>query len=418
MEAGMESLKKLVSTYAHLAAAWLIGTGFGIAGDVVVRGQPPAYQEPVEKNKAGQESMPLPRVVPPATLSSLPPLTPAGPSPFRADAQLLLIDLPTALRVVNASNPTIGVAQARVREAYARLREAQVMWLPSLQAGPAYMRHDGLIQNSTGNLFETNKWNLFAGGGATLSLETSDALFVPLIARRLVEAQAAASQAVVDDIQLRAALAYFDLVRAYGALAINAETLANAEEILRLAAAAERRGLGKTPADDTRGRTEVELRHQERIRLEGDAAVVSARLTQLLLLDPTVQLRPAELAVLPVTIIPADAPLGELVATGLLNRPELAESRSLVAASVARWRQARLGPLLPRLEVSYFAGHFGRGLNDNTQTFRGRGDATAQSIWTLRNFGAGDLARAQVGHAQDDQANLQAAEVQAQVAAE
>ena len=107
----MESLKKLVSTYAHLAAAWLIGTGFGIAGDVVVRGQPPAYQEPVEKNKAGQESMPLPRVVPPATLSSLPPLTPAGPSPFRADAQLLLIDLPTALRVVNASNPTIGVAQ-------------------------------------------------------------------------------------------------------------------------------------------------------------------------------------------------------------------------------------------------------------------------------------------------------------------
>src|SRR5207302_7665623 len=164
----------------------------------------------------------------------------------------------------------------------------------------------GLVQNAAGNIFPTSKWNLFAGGGAALSVETSDALFVPLIARRLAEAQSAAAQAVVDNIQLRVALTYFDLVRAYGALAINAETLANAEEMLRLAGPAEKAGLGKTPADAVRARTEVEVRRQERIRLEGQAAVVSARLAQLLLLEPTVQLQPAEPAVLPVAIIPAD----------------------------------------------------------------------------------------------------------------
>jgi len=406
----MQTLQECLGRYWFATAALC----FWLTFHASARGDPPARTPAT----LPETVMPMPRQAAPAPAGAVPPLTSVGASPFRADAQLLLIDLPAALRLANANNPTIGVAQARVQEAYAHLREAQVLWLPSLQAGPAYLRHDGLIQNSRGDIFTTNKWNLFAGGGAALSVETSDALFAPLIARRLVDAQAAATQAVVDDIQLRAALAYFDLLRAYGALAVNAETLANAEEILRLATSAEKRGFGKTPADATRGRTEVELRRQERIRLEGDAAVISARLTQLLLLDPTVQLKPAEAAILPVAIIPPDAPLGELVATGLMNRPELAESRSLVAASLARWRQARLGPLLPRLEVSYLAGDFGGGLNDNTTTFRGRGDATAQSIWTLRNFGAGDIARAQVGRAQYDQANLHVAEVQAQVAAE
>jgi len=410
----MQSLNKLSGRHWLGTVARSIAVCFWFAATASAQVAAPAST----KIPPAEELMPAPRVMAQTPACPVPPLTSAGASPFRADAQLLLIDLPAALRLANANNPTIGVAQARVQEAYARLREAQVLWLPSLEAGPAYMRHDGLIQNARGDIFPTNKWNLFAGGGAALSVETSDALFAPLIARRLVDAQAAASQAVVDDIQLRAALAYFDLVRAYGALAVNAETLANAEEILRLATSAEKRGFGKTPADATRGRTEVEVRRQERIRLEGDAAVISARLTQLLLLDPTVQLKPAEAVILPVAIIPPDAPLGELVATGMMNRPELAESRSLVAASLARWRQARLGPLLPRLEVSYFAGDFGGGLNDNTQTFRGRGDATAQSIWTLRNFGAGDIARAQVGRAQYEQANLHVAEVQAQVAAE
>ena len=68
-------------------------------------------------------------------------LSPSGP-----EIQVLPIDLPTALRLVNASNPTIGVARARVREAYARLRQAQVLWLPNLESGPAYLRHDGILQ--------------------------------------------------------------------------------------------------------------------------------------------------------------------------------------------------------------------------------------------------------------------------------
>jgi outer membrane protein TolC len=152
--------------------------------------------------------------------------------------------------------------------------------------------------------------------------------------------------------------------------------------------------------------------------LAGDAATISARLAQLLLLRPTVDLQPADPAVVPVTLVPLQCALDELVATGLLNRPELGESRELVAAAVARWRQARVGPLVPRLDFSYFAGDFGGGINEKIGTFSGRSDGLVQLTWELHNFGAGDVARARERRSQVNQANLHVTEVEAQVAAE
>jgi outer membrane protein TolC len=341
-----------------------------------------------------------------------------GPSPSGPDVRVLPIDLVTALRLADANNPTIALARERVNEAYAFLRHAQLLLLPNLQTGPAYVRHDGLLQNSTGLVFPTSKWNFFEGGGASLSVETSDALFTPLIARRLVEAQEASAQGVANRIQTDAAERYLDLLEAYGNLAINAETLANAEQTRTIAEQVEAAGFGKTPADANRIRTEVQIRHEERIDLEGRAAVASAQLTQILRLDPTLDLRPNEPAIVPITLVSAESSLDELTATGLMNRPELAEGRAQVAAALARWRQARTGPLLPRLEVDYLAGVFGGGLNDNTQRFGGRGDGTAQAIWTLHNFGAGDIAMARARRSQYNQTNLQMVEIETQVAAE
>src|SRR5262249_48458926 len=154
-----------------------------------------------------------------------------------ATSDVLPIDLPTALRLADASNPTIAAARERIRQAYYRQLQAEVLWLPSLQGGPSYMRHDGLVQNSTGLVFPTSKWNFFMGGGAVMRFETSDALFAPLVARRLTDAQTAEARAVTDDIQLDVALAYLDLVEAHGRLAINAEALANARTMLNFAEA-------------------------------------------------------------------------------------------------------------------------------------------------------------------------------------
>jgi outer membrane protein TolC len=361
-----------------------------------------------------------PELAPPPT----PEPAPATSGPNQPAA--LLIDLPNALRLVNTSSPTIALARERVQEAYARLRQAQVLWLPTLQTGPAYTHHDGVLQTSRGELVKVSKSSFFEGGGAALSVHSSDALFGPLIARQLVEAQIAASRAVRDQVQLDAALTYLDLLRVYGALAISADTLDRVNYMARSAESAAKNNISKTGADINRARAELHVRLEERIELEGEAAAVSARLAQILFLEPTVDLRPADLAILPITLVPIDGvALEDLVATGLMNRPELAESRSLVAAALARWRQARVSPLLPRLEASYLAGTFGGGTNfvpgsdpDRLANFAGRDDLTAQAIWELPGLGAGYIAQTRVQRSLYNQANIHVAEVEAQVAAE
>lgn len=339
---------------------------------------------------------------------------PAAEAPPNA----LPIDLPTVLRLTKASNPTIALAYARVDEAFNRFREARSYVLPNLSAAIDYNRHDGRIQNAAGFVFNTNKQSLFYGAGAAFTWQLSDAIYGPLVARQLMQAQTAAARTVNNDVQLDAALAYLDLLRVYGQLAINAETLAKAEEMQRRAVSAERSGLGKTPADANRARTETDIRRQQRIDLEGQAAAASARLAQLLFIDPTVDLKPADPAVLPIALVSTEYSLEDLLAVGLMNRPELAESRSLVQAAIASWRQARVRPYLPRLDFGYSGGDFGGGINSELGSWGPRGDAYGQVTWELRHMGFGDVFEARARQAQVAQANFRVNELTAQVGAD
>lgn len=330
----------------------------------------------------------------------------------------MAIDLPTVLRLVNASNPTIALASARVAEAYQRQQQANVLWLPNLSAGSTYNRHDGQIQNSSGNVFTTSRSSIFNGGGATMRFDTSDAYFLPLVARRLTEAEAARSQAVNQNIQLDAAIAYFDLLQIHGAIAVNADTLARAEQMLNRAEAADKTGLSRTKADVNRAATEVNLRREEGIVLRGRAGAASARLVRLLLLDPTVELVPADITILPITLLPASCTLESLIALGHAQRPEMAFAQAQSAAGETRVTQARVGPFLPKVQVDYLAGGFGGGRNDFVGNYNGRGDGTAGLIWELRNLGLGNIAQVRERQAAYDQARYYQIEVQARVSAE
>jgi outer membrane protein TolC len=353
--------------------------------------------------------------IPAPAAEPLPVPTPISAAPIEPGP--LPIDLATALRLADASNPTVAVARARVAEALARQRQADLYWLPNITSGGVYQRHDGTIQDTAGNILSTSRQSLFAGGGTTARVETADALFAPLIARRLTSAEAAAARATSNNVQLDVASVYLDLLATTAARAINADTQNRANEMLRIAIAADRAGLNKTAADVPRAQTEVSLRKQEGIDLQGRAATVSARLAQLLLLDPAVDLIPADPVVVPVMLVP-DQPIPELIAIAATYRPELAANRSLAAAAQERLRQARLAPLLPRLEVSYLAGTFGGGRNSDMADFGGRGDGSAGVTWELRNLGLGNIAINREREAALSGASARVVETGAQVSAE
>lgn len=349
-----------------------------------------------------------PPLVCPAPLTACKPAAaePAGPQP---------IDLPTALRLADSQNPEIAVARERIREALAVQERVEVLWLPNLEAGPTWTRHDGQIQRATGEVITVSRSALFVGGAAALTLDTGDALFQPLAARQLTAASQARAAALTNELLLDVALAYIDLLQEYAGLDINEETLRNARRLLDITAEFERTGKGAA-ADTARARTEALIRERERREIEGRIGVASARLVRLLRLPPEIPLRPVEPALLPLPLIPEEAPLAALVAQALGNRPEMTENRALTQAALERWRAAKISPWLPNLRLAYAAGGFGGGPNSFFGNFDGRQDVTAGAFWQLDNLGLGDMARTRERHSQFAQAEFRQHAVEAEVA--
>jgi outer membrane protein TolC len=360
---------------------------------------------------------------PPPASTPLPP-PPSAARPFArpayaVPAEPLPIDLPTVLRLVNENSPVVGFARARVRQAVAQQMQARVLFLPDLVTGTVYNRLDGRNQNANGTLFDVNnRANLVYGGGPSLQVNVADGLFAPLVARRATNAERLSAQATVIDAQLDAALAYLDLLQVYALLAINADTLARDEQMLKAAQAAQEAQLSKTAGDVNRANAEVFLRRQERLELLGRAGAASARLAQLLLLQPSVDLKPADPAVVAVTLIDPTKTLDDLIGIAIASRPDLGANRELVAAAWQRVRQAKAGPLLPRVSVDQRTGSFGGGVNDTLTNFGSQNTVNVQLFWELRNLGAGNAAQIRERRAEHEQALYRLAEVQARVAAD
>jgi outer membrane protein TolC len=338
------------------------------------------------------------------------------------------IDLPTALKLAGANNPTVGIARARAREAVARLDRAKLQWVPTLSFGPTFYYHEGLDQNRRGDVFSASRGWLALGVGPQWRFDLGDALYGPLVARRVVRAEEARSAAVGNNVQLDAAAAYLDLLEAHGLLAVNARTLFRAEQMLTAAEAGAKAGVNKTAADVNRAATEVNLRRHEALVLRARAGAASARLARLLLLDPAVELRPFEVAVVPVILVPPENTMAQLIDAAVRARPEMSAALAELEAASALVKQAKAAPLLPRVQADFIGGGLtaGRsylnpapaGTTYGWTPMLGQYNANAALVWQLDAFGAGNAAAVRQRQAVYDAAQYRVAEVRAAVAGE
>lgn len=336
-----------------------------------------------------------------AATSSLPPRVygpeVAGPVSYP-------IDLPSVLELADGRNPQVAFARERINEALAQLDKANALWLPSLRGGTNYNKHEGAIQNVAGNVFNTSRSAFWTGFGANAqgaasptipglwaNFHLSDAIFQPRIAEQVTASRRSGAQAVTNEMLRDTAWAYLDLLGAEQEHAIARETLANTEKLAHLTELYARTGEG-TEADDDRMQAERSLRRNDVVRAEEAVRVASARLAQLLHIDPTWPLSPQEATVVPIELISADKPAGELVAQGLSNRPELAESKYLVGEAVERLKREQYAPLVPSVLLGMSYGGFGGGFGGNISNFNNRMDADAIAYWEIRNLGLGEQA--------------------------
>lgn len=359
---------------------------------------------------------PAPPLVPPASDGVPVPAVPTETAPAPGSAPSLSVtsdftlpagyqlSLANILQLAGAQNPNIALAQERILESYARVDRAESLWLPSLRAGLNYNHHEGRIQDVAGNVIETTRSSAFAGLGANAvgagspavpglvaQFHLTDAIFQPRIASHHAASRQFNATVVRNNTLRDAAVAYFELIRAERAFAIAHEALQNTAklELLTLRYAEAGQGLR---SDHHRVETELALR-QEQCETEREAVTVaSARLAQILHVDPAALISSGEPAVVPLEVLPVKDSAMSFVALGLSRRPELCEQRHLVGEAVERLRREQYAPLIPSVLLGMSYGGLGGGLGSKITNSGDRWDADAVAYWEVRNFGIGERA--------------------------
>jgi outer membrane protein TolC len=359
--------------------------------------------------------------------------------------EVMPIDLGSALKLAGVSNPQILLARQRIVEAMTLRQYAAVQFLPSLHAGVSYYDHNGNLQQANGNILKVDRSSLYLGAGASAvgagtvaipgvfwSGTVSEAIYGALIARQVVEVRRLADRAIENQMLLRVAVTFTELLRAEGLFAVARRNLEDARDAERLIASFVKAGAVQQ-SDADRASTERGQREAELPVAEGQVLIVSARLAELLNLSPTTRLSPLDDKVVPCPVVPDPVPLSELLAIALLNRPELQERQAVIRQALLALDGARLLPFSPTVIVGLSWGMQGGGSNlvaepIGTSTFArseprfgsfsGRMDFDAVCFWTLENMALGNKARIQAADSRVGTAQLQLLEQLDRVRAE
>jgi outer membrane protein TolC len=386
---------------------------------------------------------PLPcRALPPALPAPSPPVRPLTSSPVPPTAtdalsmklkrapldatdRPLPINLATALRLSDARPLVVAAAQASVWVAEAELTRAKVLWLPTLNIGFDYLRHDGGGPDFNKGIMTAPSVNFFyGGGGLTGSIPVADAIFQPLAARQVLNARHWEIQSAKNDALLRTSDAYFQVHQYRGIYAGALYTVERGRDLVERIAQLSKELVPKVEVD--RARNMLADLEQQSVSARQEWRVHSADLTQVLRLDPRAVVEPLEHDHAQITLIDPGRPLDDLMAVSLTNRPELASNKALVQAAVAQIRAEKTRPLVPNILLNGFqtpnellqAGIFGIGPNSSLNQWRGRVDVSLQPLWQLDALGIGNLARIKEARGMESKAIIEFYRTQDMVAAD
>lgn len=261
------------------------------------------------------------------------------------------IDLATTLRLCGARDLASKIARARAAEAGHLAQEAEYWYAPLLVPGVALTRYDGRIQNTRGEFLNVDKRSATAGGAVALELAAGEALFESLAAHRRAEAAVDVAQSIGQQAVVMAARRYFELAGRAAQVAVAADDVVFAEELLEVERARSRGGSG-LPADEARAKARLAEAEQALGLARGYAELAAAALVEQLHLEPGLKLvpNPVEAGRL-LELVDADIELRELIGRALARHPELRAAGHEISARRAEVDQATWGWLVPEVRA-------------------------------------------------------------------
>jgi outer membrane protein TolC len=329
------------------------------------------------------------------------------------------IDLATALKLADVSNPTIGAARILILEALAQQLAARTLLLPSLNSGASYHGHAGLLQRSSGKMLDVSLQSFYVGSGASTAVagtmgipgvnifsQLTDAWFEPLAARQRVAGTRFGAQATSYDILLDVSLLHIELLGNQSILEVQRLSEGQFHEVYRLTRNYFESGEGRA-ADANRAQSQWRRRQAEVQKAEEDLAVTAARLAGRLNLDPAVRLEPKGGPLVPLNLIDPDSEQFDLIQAALRQRPDIQARTAAIGEALAHYKQEIARPFFPTLWLGFSGGVFGGGSKLTPPlvgNFAGRTDFDVRVFWTLLNMGAGNISLIRARNAEIGQA--------------
>ena len=334
-----------------------------------------------------------------------------------AESKLLTIDLPSALRLAGARNIDIQLAREKLAEAYAGEESAIERFFPWVAPGVTYRKHDNLIQNTEGLIEEVHKQSYAPGSTIAAQTDIGDAIFKSLEAHHLTNAARHGLDAQQQQTILEAARGYFDLAAAHEAVGVAREGLRASTDYAAEIDRAVNAGIA-FKGDALRVKVQQQRDEIALRRAEENVRLASAKLVQVLHLDPIVELMPRNASVVPLSIISVKESLGDLVSQALATRPETQQSAAFLSAAEQAKNGAIYGPLIPSVGGQAFCGGLGGGMDSHTGRFGESEDYVASVAWRVGPGGLFDFGNIHAHQARLREAAFTAEKVVDQVANE
>ncbi|HWB09015.1 MAG TPA: hypothetical protein VG826_07315 [Pirellulales bacterium] len=350
------------------------------------------------------------------------------------------INLATALRLADARPIVVAATGAKVWVAEATLQKSKLLWVPTINLGADYTRHDGfgpdlnnglnvpnginsLGQPSPGTLGRPLQQNInffYGGGGFTWAPSganyffqpdpgepllpspqfqfAADMIFQPLRDRQMLNSARWDLQTAKNDALFMTAKAYFNVHRYRGQYAVSIDAVQRGRRLVAQIASLSVDLVSKVEVD--RARNLLADLEQVAVMSRQNWRIASAELTRVLRLDPRAVVEPLEHDHLQITLIDPARPLDQLIPIALTNRPELASHQALIQAMLVSIRREKLRPLLPSLYLNGFqtpyelieVGAGGIGQGNSINQWSPRDDISPQLLFAIDGLGLRNLA--------------------------
>ncbi len=253
--------------------------------------------------------------------------TPTIRAPLEPNDHRFPINLATALRLSDARPIIVAAAQASVWVAEADLNQAKVLWLPAINLGFDYIRHDGGGPDFNKGILTSVSTNFFYAGAGLWGMpwgiiSSTDAVFEPLVNQQKLNAAHWDVQRAKNDALMQTADAYFLVHQHRGTYAGTLYCIDRGHQLIERIATLSRDLVPEFEVE--RARNMVADLQQRAVSARQRWRVSSANLTQVLRLDPRSVVEPLEPDHLQVTLIDPGRTLEDLMPIALTNRPELA----------------------------------------------------------------------------------------------